>query len=58
MKKRITRLAAMGMAAVMTAALLSGCSGRTKATPENLPQRHDIQSGKSGICCDECKIQC
>ena len=36
MKKRITRLAAMGMAAVMTAALLSGCSGRTKATPENL----------------------
>ena len=35
MKKRIKKLAAMGMAAVMAAALLSGC-GKTKATPENL----------------------
>ena len=36
MKKRSKKLAAMGMAAVMAAALLSGCGGRTKATPENL----------------------
>lgn len=36
MKKRTKKLAAMGMAAVMTAALLSGCGGGTKATPENL----------------------
>ena len=35
MKKRTKKLAAMGMAAVMAAALLSGC-GKTKATPENL----------------------
>lgn len=36
MKKRTKKLAAMGMAAVMTAALLSGCGKGTKATPENL----------------------
>ena len=36
MKNRTKKLAAMGMAAVMAAALLSGCGGRTKATPENL----------------------
>ena len=36
MKKRTKKLAAIGMAAVMAAALLSGCGGRTKATPENL----------------------
>ncbi len=36
MKRRTKKLAAMGMAAVMTAALLSGCGGGTKATPENL----------------------
>lgn len=36
MKKRTMKLAAMGMAAVMTAALLAGCGGGTKATPENL----------------------
>lgn len=36
MKTRTKKLAAMGMAAVMAAALLSGCGGRTKATPENL----------------------
>lgn len=36
MKKRMKRLAAMGMAVVMAAALSAGCSGKTKATPENL----------------------
>lgn len=36
MNKQKKRLAAMGMAAVLTAALLSGCGGKTKATPENL----------------------
>lgn len=36
MKTRTKKLAAMGMAAVMAAALLSGCGGKTKATPENL----------------------
>lgn len=36
MKKRTKRLAAIGMSAVMAAALLSGCGGKTKATPENL----------------------
>ena len=36
MKKRTKKLAAMGMAVVMTAALLAGCGGKTKATPENL----------------------
>ncbi len=36
MNKQKKRLAAMGMAAAMTATLLSGCGGKTKATPENL----------------------
>ena len=36
MKKRTKRVAAIGMSAVMAAALLSGCGGKTKATPENL----------------------
>ena len=36
MKKRTKKLTAIGLAAVMTAALLAGCGGKTKATPENL----------------------
>ena len=36
MKKRTKKLTAIGLAAVMTAALLSGCGGKTQATPENL----------------------
>ena len=39
MEKRAKRLALVGLAAAMTAALLSGCGGKpkaVKATPENL----------------------
>ena len=48
MKKRTKKLAAIGMAAVMTAALLSGCGGRTKATPENLLRDMTEKAGKAG----------
>ena len=46
MKKRTNKLAAMGMAAVMAAALLSGCGGKTKATPENLLRDMTEKAGK------------
>ena len=46
MKKRTNKLAAMGMAAVMAAALLAGCGGKTKATPENLLRDMTEKAGK------------
>ena len=50
MKKRRNKLVTLGMAAMMTAALMSGCG--KKATPENLlrhgekHERHRVGSGK------------
>ena len=45
MKKRRNKLVTLGMAAMMTAALMSGCG--KKATPENLLKRHGEKHEKT-----------